>query len=197
MVDGRHFVFSCGVGIDATVVKRVDAHPRLKSRAGPYYYSWAALSAFYRHYLDNPVRLRVETSGGDAGRGRHRPGPELRPVHLLRQPPDPGLRGGRDRRRHALAGRTEARRAARHADPDRPPLQRERPAARPPPDRCISTASPRPPITSISEDQGRRDPPLPGPGRRRLHRRARPSSSSRRPRSPDDRRLIQAVGVIR
>jgi diacylglycerol kinase family enzyme len=62
-VDDRHFVFSCGVGIDATVVKRVDAHPRLKSRAGPYYYSWAAISAFYRQYIVNPVRLRVEIAG--------------------------------------------------------------------------------------------------------------------------------------
>jgi diacylglycerol kinase family enzyme len=62
-VDERHFVFSCGVGIDATVVKRVDAHPRLKSRAGPYYYSWAAVSAFYRQYLVNPIRLRVEVGG--------------------------------------------------------------------------------------------------------------------------------------
>ncbi|HKB50159.1 MAG TPA: diacylglycerol kinase family protein [Solirubrobacterales bacterium] len=62
-VDGRHFVFSCGVGIDATVVKRVDAHPRLKSRAGPYYYSWAAISAFYRRYMVSPVRLRVEIDG--------------------------------------------------------------------------------------------------------------------------------------
>jgi diacylglycerol kinase family enzyme len=59
----RHFVFSCGVGIDATVVKRVDAHPRLKSRAGPYYYSWAAISAFYRSYLFNPVKLRVQAGG--------------------------------------------------------------------------------------------------------------------------------------
>jgi len=59
-VDDRRFVFSCGVGIDATVVKRVDAHPRLKSRAGHYYYSWAAISAFYRRYMVNPVRLRVE-----------------------------------------------------------------------------------------------------------------------------------------
>jgi diacylglycerol kinase family enzyme len=59
----RHFVFSCGVGIDATVVKRVDAHPRLKSRAGPYYYSWAAVSAFYRSYMVKPVRLRVEIDG--------------------------------------------------------------------------------------------------------------------------------------
>ncbi len=62
-VDDRHFVFSCGVGIDATVVKRVDAHPRLKSRAGPYYYSWAAISAFYRNYIVNPVRLRVVIDG--------------------------------------------------------------------------------------------------------------------------------------
>ncbi len=59
----RRFVFSCGVGIDATVVRRVNAHPRLKSHAGPYYYSWAAISAFYRQYMVNPVRLRVEVNG--------------------------------------------------------------------------------------------------------------------------------------
>jgi diacylglycerol kinase family enzyme len=63
MVDGRHFVFSCGAGIDATVVKRVDAHPRLKSAAGPYYFTWATVSAFYRSYLYNPVRLRAEVAG--------------------------------------------------------------------------------------------------------------------------------------
>ena len=62
-VDDRHFVFSCGAGIDATVVKRVDAHPRLKSAAGPYYFTWAAISAFYRQYMVNPVRLRVEVDG--------------------------------------------------------------------------------------------------------------------------------------
>ena len=65
-VDGRLFVFACGVGIDATVVERVDAHPRLKSRAGPYYYSWAGISAFYRQYLYNAVKVRVETGGGAA-----------------------------------------------------------------------------------------------------------------------------------
>jgi diacylglycerol kinase family enzyme len=69
LADDRHFVFSCGAGIDATVVKRVDAHPRLKSAAGPYYFSWAAISAFYRAYLVNPVRLQVETSGGGSVEG--------------------------------------------------------------------------------------------------------------------------------
>jgi diacylglycerol kinase family enzyme len=64
--DHRHFVFSCGAGIDATVVKRVDAHPRLKSAAGPYYFTWAAISAFYRSYLHNPVRLRVQVDGESA-----------------------------------------------------------------------------------------------------------------------------------
>jgi diacylglycerol kinase family enzyme len=64
--DGRHFVFSCGSGIDATVVKRVDAHPRMKSAAGPYYFSWAAVSAFYRSYLVNPVRMRLAVDGQEA-----------------------------------------------------------------------------------------------------------------------------------
>ncbi len=68
-VDERHFVFSCGVGIDATVVRRVDAHPTLKSKAGPYYYTWATVSSFYRDYLRNPVRMRVETDAGDTAEG--------------------------------------------------------------------------------------------------------------------------------
>jgi diacylglycerol kinase family enzyme len=65
-VDSRYFVFSCGAGIDATVVKRVDAHPRMKSMAGPYYFSWAAVSAFYRSYLVNPVRLQVRVDDREA-----------------------------------------------------------------------------------------------------------------------------------
>jgi diacylglycerol kinase family enzyme len=58
--NGRHFVFACGVGLDATVVKRVDAHPRLKAQASQWYYTWAAISAFYRHYLRDPVRFELE-----------------------------------------------------------------------------------------------------------------------------------------
>jgi diacylglycerol kinase family enzyme len=63
LVDERRFVFACGAGIDATVVQRVDAHPKLKSRAGPWYYSWAGVSAFYRSYLVNPVRMRTTVDG--------------------------------------------------------------------------------------------------------------------------------------
>src|ERR1700753_819788 len=62
-VDERYFVFACGGGVDATVVKRVDAHPKLKARFGPWFYSWAGVSAFYRRYLVNPVRLRVAIDG--------------------------------------------------------------------------------------------------------------------------------------
>ncbi|HTT94973.1 MAG TPA: diacylglycerol kinase family protein [Solirubrobacterales bacterium] len=61
--DERRFVFACGAGIDATVVKRVDAHPKLKAKAGPWYYSWAGVSAFTRRYLVNAVRLRVTVEG--------------------------------------------------------------------------------------------------------------------------------------
>jgi len=61
--NGRHFVFACGVGLDATVVKRVDAHPVLKARARQWYYTWAAISAFYRQYLRDPVRLELVLNG--------------------------------------------------------------------------------------------------------------------------------------
>jgi diacylglycerol kinase family enzyme len=61
--NGRRFVFTCGMGLDATVTERVDSRPGLKARAGPYYYTWAAISGFYRRYLTNPVVMRVEASG--------------------------------------------------------------------------------------------------------------------------------------
>ena len=50
-------------------MRRVDAHPRLKAKAGPYYYSWAGISAFYRQYLVNPVRVRVEVGAEDSVEG--------------------------------------------------------------------------------------------------------------------------------
>ncbi|MDX6582072.1 MAG: hypothetical protein QOI10_1256 [Solirubrobacterales bacterium] len=63
IANGRRFVFSCGSGIDASAAMRVDRKPKLKARAGPYFYTWVAVTSFYREYLRNPVRMRLETGG--------------------------------------------------------------------------------------------------------------------------------------
>ena len=66
LANGRHFVFACGAGLDAMVVKRVDAHPKLKARAGEWYYTWAAVTGFNRHYLmSEPARLRLRSERGE------------------------------------------------------------------------------------------------------------------------------------
>jgi diacylglycerol kinase family enzyme len=57
--NARAFLFSAGVGLDASVVERVDAHPRLKARAGEWYYTATALRTFNRRYLFNPPRLEA------------------------------------------------------------------------------------------------------------------------------------------
>jgi diacylglycerol kinase family enzyme len=59
-VNERHFLFSAGVGLDASVVKQVDAHPRLKARAGEWYYAWTGVKTFNRRYLLHPPRLEAE-----------------------------------------------------------------------------------------------------------------------------------------
>ncbi len=62
-VNGRHFAFSAGVGLDASVVERVDAHPHLKARLGEWYYTWTAIGAFNRRYLVHPPQLEAELDG--------------------------------------------------------------------------------------------------------------------------------------
>jgi diacylglycerol kinase family enzyme len=61
----RYFTFSAGVGLDASVVERVDAHPRLKARVGEWYYTAVAVSVFNRRYLFRPPRL-VASIGGES-----------------------------------------------------------------------------------------------------------------------------------
>ena len=58
-VNGRHFVFASGVGLDASVVERVDAHPLRKARYGAWYYSAAGVGIFSRRYLRKPPIVRV------------------------------------------------------------------------------------------------------------------------------------------
>jgi diacylglycerol kinase family enzyme len=62
-VNDRHFLFSAGVGLDASVVERVDAHPRTKARLGEWYYTWTGIQTFNRHYLIRPPRLEAEVVG--------------------------------------------------------------------------------------------------------------------------------------
>jgi diacylglycerol kinase family enzyme len=61
MVNGRCFTFASGLGLDASVVERVDANPRMKRRLGPFFFGAVAVGTFLRKYLISPPRLRVET----------------------------------------------------------------------------------------------------------------------------------------
>ncbi|HKN94446.1 MAG TPA: diacylglycerol kinase family protein [Thermoleophilaceae bacterium] len=60
LVNGRHFVFASGIGLDASVVERVDAHPYRKAKFGEYYFTWAAISSFNKTYLLRPPRVKVD-----------------------------------------------------------------------------------------------------------------------------------------
>jgi diacylglycerol kinase family enzyme len=57
VVNGRCFTFASGLGLDASVVQRVDAKPRRKARWGPWFFTWVAVTTFARRYLLSPPRL--------------------------------------------------------------------------------------------------------------------------------------------
>ena len=63
VVSGRYFTFSAGMGLDASVVERVDRHPRLKAKYGPLFFTQKAITVFLRRYVVSPPRLRVEVEG--------------------------------------------------------------------------------------------------------------------------------------
>jgi diacylglycerol kinase family enzyme len=63
-VNGRHFTFSAGLGLDASVVERVDSHPYRKARFGAWYYTYAAITSFLGGYVVGPPRLEVELPDG-------------------------------------------------------------------------------------------------------------------------------------
>ncbi|MDP9378510.1 MAG: hypothetical protein M3P40_13250 [Actinomycetota bacterium] len=76
----RYFVFSAGVGLDASVVERVDRHPQWKARLGPWFFTAMALRTFFGEYVNAPPRLRCV----GWGQGAHA-GPEIhaRPAALI------------------------------------------------------------------------------------------------------------------
>lgn len=62
-VNGRAFTFAGGMGLDASVVRRVDEHPRLKASLKQWYFGFAAVTTFTNNYVIRPPRL--ETHVGD------------------------------------------------------------------------------------------------------------------------------------
>jgi diacylglycerol kinase family enzyme len=62
-LNDRRFVFSAGMGLDASVVERVDRNPRLKARFGPWYFAQSAVGTFLQRYVVRPPRLDVEVDG--------------------------------------------------------------------------------------------------------------------------------------
>ncbi len=63
LVEGRHYTFSAGVGLDADVVCRVDARPRLKARFGPYFFAAIAVGTLLRRYAVRAPRMFVAVGG--------------------------------------------------------------------------------------------------------------------------------------
>ena len=83
---------SAGMGLDASVVERVDRNPRLKARFGPWYFAQSAVRTFLERYVVRPPQLEVDgRRQGPARRQRVRP--ERRRLHVLPDPPGPDRDG--------------------------------------------------------------------------------------------------------
>jgi diacylglycerol kinase family enzyme len=67
-VNDRYFTFSAGYGLDASVVRTVDAHPAIKARFKHWYFTYVAVTRFVRDYLKRPPRIDADL-GGETVRG--------------------------------------------------------------------------------------------------------------------------------
>jgi len=68
-VNDRLFTFSAGLGLDASVVARVDSHPKLKTRYGASYFTYAAITTFLGNYVVKPPALIAELADGTTFNG--------------------------------------------------------------------------------------------------------------------------------
>jgi diacylglycerol kinase family enzyme len=59
-INDRYFVMSCGIGLDAETARWVDQHGPLKSRAGPFFFTFAALTGFHTKYAGRKPWIAVE-----------------------------------------------------------------------------------------------------------------------------------------
>ena len=151
-VDDRHFVFACGVGIDATVVERVDAQPEAEGARRP------LLLQLGRRLRPSTASTWSTRSGCGSTVDGHEP---VEGVTAIVQNSDPftyfASRPIRVCEGIAIDDGTLSmavlKRAApaRHADPD-PAASSARPSRPPATSRSsTSTTSPTPPSRSISE----------------------------------------------
>src|SRR3954462_620610 len=63
VVNGRHFLFASGYGLDAAVVRQGDAHPERKARLRQWYYAWSGFRTLARDYTVRPPRIDIQVSG--------------------------------------------------------------------------------------------------------------------------------------
>jgi len=58
-VDDRYFVFGCGMGFDAAIVRQVERRQRLKKAVGEWYYVWSGLRIFLTRYDRRRPHVRM------------------------------------------------------------------------------------------------------------------------------------------
>jgi diacylglycerol kinase family enzyme len=61
-INDRYFVSSAGLGMDADTTRWVDDRPRVKSHAGPFFFSVAGAATFYRYLHASPL-ISFEADG--------------------------------------------------------------------------------------------------------------------------------------
>jgi diacylglycerol kinase family enzyme len=62
--NGRSFACNSGFGLDASIVKRIEASPRLKRhKLREYFFAYAAVETVLRQYMRDPPRMDVEIGG--------------------------------------------------------------------------------------------------------------------------------------
>ena len=171
-VNDRWFTFSAGAGLDATVVERVDRHPRLKARFGPWYYAQAAVATFLREVRRQRAAGRRHGRRRRRSAGRQRVRPERAALHVLPQ----RARSTSPTRRRSTSGDLSGVVLTRANAIDVPTIAYRLLAERARVGRAPARARVRR-ARRAARALGRR-PAGAGPGRRRLHRRRRRGASS-------------------